>query len=67
MTLKEALFKADKTQYWLEQQTGIPQSMISLFVNGYRTPSPEQAEKIAKAFGRILIEGISYTQPPAEP
>ena len=70
MTLKEAIFKAGKTQYWLEQQTGISQSLISLFANGYRRPNPAQLKLIVTAFAKELgVEirgGIAYPKPKAD-
>jgi len=49
--LREARFKAEKTQVQIALLTGIPQPKISFIENGYWKPSEEEKEKLAKALG----------------
>ena len=50
-TLRQARAYEGKRQCKLELETGIKQSVISLFENGYRKPSAEQKKKLAEALG----------------
>ena len=66
MNLRVARVKRKMSQYGLSLETGISQSRISLFENGFRCPTTEQAEKIAevlqvrlkKIFPVLLKRGI---------
>lgn len=49
--LKKTRLLKGKSQYHLEQMTGIHQSRISLIESGYRNPTQEQKNKLAKALG----------------
>ena len=39
------------SQYELERKTGIPQSLLSLFENGFRQPDEAQGKVIAEVLG----------------
>jgi transcriptional regulator with XRE-family HTH domain len=47
--LKKVRLLQEKTQRILEQETGIHQTMLSLFENGFREPNKEQKKILAKA------------------
>ena len=47
--LKQARFLQCKTQYHLEKETGISQTLISLFERGYRKPNSRQKKLLAEA------------------
>ena len=47
MNLREARFFKKMSQYVLESKTGIRQAKLSLFENGYRTPTKLEKIKIA--------------------
>lgn len=47
--LRKARLLQGKTQRLLEQETGIHQTMLSLFENGFRRPNKEQKRILAKA------------------
>lgn len=51
MELKEARFKRRLTQFDLRLKTGIHQSKISHFENGYLVPRDDERKRIAKALG----------------
>lgn len=47
--LKKVRLLQEKTQRILEQETGIHQTMLSLFENGFRKPNKEQKKILVKA------------------
>lgn len=49
--LKQERLLQGKTQYRLEQETSIHQTLISLFERGIRKPNKKQRRKLAKALG----------------
>lgn len=49
--LKKERFLQGITQYRLEQETSIHQTLISLFERSIRKPNKEQRRKLAKALG----------------
>lgn len=49
INLKTARFHQNISQWELSRRTGIRQSDISLFENGYKAPKDEEKEKIADA------------------
>jgi transcriptional regulator with XRE-family HTH domain len=49
MELKIARIRADTSQHKLSLETGIAQTFISLFEQGYRQPTKRQAQLIAEA------------------
>jgi len=51
MALKEARFFKGLNQWDISLKTGIPQSKISLFENGYLKPKKYEKRQIAKALG----------------
>jgi len=54
--LKKARFERRLSQCILMLKTSIPQSRLSLIENGYYSPTPEEARKIAKALGLKVEE-----------
>lgn len=42
------------SQFQIEAKTGINRSTVSLFENGHRTPTPEQAQELI----RVLSEAV---------
>ena len=49
LDLKIARVKVGKSQHLLSFETGVPQSVLSLFEQGLKQPKDEEARKIAKA------------------
>lgn len=56
MDLRIARTRKKMSQYELSHKTEISQARISLFENGFRYPTNEQAEKIAEALEVNLKE-----------
>jgi len=59
MDLKILRMQKRMTQWGLCKLTGISQSKISLFENGYVEPTADEKTKIAKALG-VDIESIGW-------
>ena len=49
--LRKARLFQGKSQYHLEKETSIPQTLISLYERGLRRPSQNQKEQLALALG----------------
>jgi transcriptional regulator with XRE-family HTH domain len=49
MALKVAILQSGKSQLQIAAETGLDETVLSKFVRGWRTPTPEQAKAIAKA------------------
>lgn len=56
-SLKKVRILQDKTQYDLMLKTGIHQTVISHFENGYMKPTEKQKKLLARAL-RVKIEEI---------
>ena len=56
MTLREVRFFKKFNQWDISVKTGIPQSKISLFENGYLEPKEDEKKKIAKVLGYKVSE-----------
>ncbi len=54
--LKIARIKVGKSQHLLSYETGVPQSVLSLFEQGFRQPGREDAKKIAKALNTSVAD-----------
>lgn len=50
--LKLALFESGKTQKWLSSETGIPESHLSLAINGRFILTEDQRQNIARVLKR---------------
>jgi DNA-binding XRE family transcriptional regulator len=61
MELVIARLTQGKTQWDLRKETGIPQSKISLFENGYLNPSEKEKKAIAEALG-MEVEEIRWPE-----
>lgn len=53
--MKEARFKAQKTQVQISRLTGIPQPQISLIERGFWNPTEEEKIKLANALGVEIV------------
>ena len=60
MRLRRLMSRKGVTQMVLSELTGIPQSMISLYMNGKNTPSFYKVDKIAKALN-CSVDEFRYT------
>jgi transcriptional regulator with XRE-family HTH domain len=49
MALKVAILQSGKSQLQIARETGIHDSLLSKFVNGWRQPDAAQRKAIAKA------------------
>jgi|GEM_PF-6059880 len=49
--LKQARILQGKSQYYIEKETKIHQTLISLFERGIRKPNPKQRKLLAKSLG----------------
>jgi transcriptional regulator with XRE-family HTH domain len=67
-TVKIALADQGKTQKWLCDETGIPASHLSEFINGTRSFKLEKLEKIAMALGKNwnLVDNHAKKRRPQE-
>jgi len=63
MDLREARFKAKKTQWSVRLFTNINQTKLSLIENGYVFPSEDEKHKIAEA---LEMEATDITWPEPE-
>lgn len=54
--LRLARLEAGKSQWAVAKETGISQSTISLYEQGYREPKPEHREILAKLYGKQVEE-----------
>lgn len=54
-TIKSRRLALDLTQGELGEKTGFTQAQISHWESGYRTPSVEQLEALAKVLGSFVI------------
>ena len=56
IVLKIARIKVGKSQHLLSYETGVPQSVLSLFEQGLKQPKREDAKKIAKALNTSVVD-----------
>ena len=61
MNLRELRAKRRKTQFDLRIATGIHQSKISHFEQGYIVPTPKERESIARALS-VKPEDLEFSQ-----
>ena len=54
--LKLARLEQGLSQWGVAKETGISQSTISLYEQGYRDPKPEHKEMLAKLYGKKVGE-----------
>lgn len=54
--LKLARLEVGKSQWGVAKETGISQSTISLYEQGYKDPKPEHKEKLARLYGKEVEE-----------
>ena len=55
-TLRLARLEAGKSQWEVTMETGIAQTLISLYEREYREPGPEHKKTLAKLYGKSVKE-----------
>ena len=58
-SLRLARLKAGKCQHEVSLETGIPQSLISLFERNLKAPKKEQLEALSKCLRKIEMTSLS--------
>lgn len=54
--LRMARLQVGKSQWHVAKETGISQSLVSLYERGLREPKPEHKEALAKLYGNKVQE-----------
>jgi transcriptional regulator with XRE-family HTH domain len=69
--IRDAMTKAGRTQVWLEEQTGIPQSHISAMLNGRRSIGPHHLKQFALALdldaSKLIAHGSGGSETTPQP
>jgi DNA-binding XRE family transcriptional regulator len=54
--LKLARLEVGKSQWHVAKETGIPQTVVSLYERELKEPKPEHKESLAKLYGKKVQE-----------